>query len=153
MRRVMILGAPFEADAQLVQLQKQGLIDVIMTEDADPTLLGASLVQFGYKKRSARSAKQYFDGNFPLVTLTKRASVVLGRGAFASVEGYFVAASGDELWRVTFLQWSGKGKPLLTLLHGKLLQLVLGLCATFAAFGACILFVLALCSRLALALA
>ena len=43
----MLLGTPFEADAQLVQLQNQGLIDVITTQDGDHVLLGSNRVQFG----------------------------------------------------------------------------------------------------------
>ena len=45
--RMMVLGAPFEADTQLVQLQHQKLVDVILTQDGDCILLGATLVQFG----------------------------------------------------------------------------------------------------------
>ena len=71
--KIMVLGAPFEADAQLVQIQKQGLIDVILSEDADLTLLGACKVQFGYKKRSKNNRKQFFDGKFPLVKFNKTA--------------------------------------------------------------------------------
>ena len=46
-KRMMVLGAPFEADAQLVKLQMQTLIDCILTQDGDTMLLGATLVQFG----------------------------------------------------------------------------------------------------------
>ena len=46
--KMMVFGAPCEADAQLNQLEKQGLMDVIVTEDMDNVLLGARLVQFGY---------------------------------------------------------------------------------------------------------
>ena len=46
-KKMMVLGAPFEADAQLVKLQKQSLIDCILTQDGDTMLLGATLIQFG----------------------------------------------------------------------------------------------------------
>ena len=64
--KVMVLGAPFEADAQLVRLQMQKLIDCILTQDGDTMLLGASLVQFGYNTRGV-GKKKYFNGKFPSV--------------------------------------------------------------------------------------
>ena len=45
--RMMVFGAPFEADAQLVQLEEQGLIDAILSSDGDIVLLGGHNVQFG----------------------------------------------------------------------------------------------------------
>ena len=42
-----VLGAPFEADAQLVKLQFQGLIDCILSQDGDIMLLGGTMIQFG----------------------------------------------------------------------------------------------------------
>lgn len=45
--KIMLLGAPFEADAQLVQLQNQGLIDVILSQDGDMIMHGSDAVQFG----------------------------------------------------------------------------------------------------------
>ena len=44
---IMLLGAPFEADAQLVALQNQGLIDVILSQDGDIIMHGSNRVQFG----------------------------------------------------------------------------------------------------------
>lgn len=32
-KQVLFCGAPYEADAQLVQLEKQGLVDAIITDD------------------------------------------------------------------------------------------------------------------------
>ena len=61
--QMMVFGAPYEADAQLNQLEKQGLIDVIVTEDMDNVLLGARLVQFGYNTRGDRN-KKYFRHKF-----------------------------------------------------------------------------------------
>ena len=33
--KMMVFGAPFEADAQLVKLEQQGLVDCILTGDGD----------------------------------------------------------------------------------------------------------------------
>ena len=49
--KMMAFGAPFEADAQLVQLEQQGLVDCILTGDGDVILLGGQNVQFGYNTR------------------------------------------------------------------------------------------------------
>ena len=46
-KKMMVLGAPFEADAQLVKLQMQNLIDCILTQDGDLMLQGGTLIQFG----------------------------------------------------------------------------------------------------------
>jgi hypothetical protein len=45
--KIMLMAAPFEADAQLVQLQNQGLIDVILSQDGDMIMHGSNAVQFG----------------------------------------------------------------------------------------------------------
>ena len=54
---MMVFGAPYEADAQLVQLEKQGLVNVIVTEDIDTVLLGGRMVQFGFNKRGQGSQR------------------------------------------------------------------------------------------------
>ena len=60
---MMVFGAPYEADAQLNQLERQGLIDVVVTSDIDNVLLGARVVQFGYNTRGTGS-KKYFRHKF-----------------------------------------------------------------------------------------
>ena len=60
---MMVFGAPYEADAQLNQLESQGLIDVVVTSDIDNVLLGARVVQFGYNTRGTGS-KKYFRHKF-----------------------------------------------------------------------------------------
>ena len=61
--RMMVFDAPCEADAQLNQLEKQELIDVVVTEDMDNVLLGARVVQFGYNSRGDAN-KKYFRHKF-----------------------------------------------------------------------------------------
>ena len=61
--RMMAFGAPFEADAQLVQLEDQELVDAIITGDGDIILLGGNNVQFGFNTRS-RGCMRYFRKKF-----------------------------------------------------------------------------------------
>ena len=52
-RKMTVLGSPFEADAQLVKLQLQGLIDCILSQDGDIILLGATKLQCGKSEHHA----------------------------------------------------------------------------------------------------
>ena len=61
-----VLGAPFEADAQLVKLQFQDLIDCILSQDGDIMLLGGTLIQFG--KCEHLTIVQYTHGPHSLTT-------------------------------------------------------------------------------------
>ena len=49
--QVMCLGAPFEADAQMVQLELQGIVDGIFTDDIDTWFLGGTNILKGFTKR------------------------------------------------------------------------------------------------------
>lgn len=64
---MMALGAPYEADAQLVQLEKQGLVDAILSEDGDLLFLNAKKIQFGYNTCET-GGQQFFDSVFPDIT-------------------------------------------------------------------------------------
>ena len=46
---VHLFGAPFEADAQLVALEQEGLVDGILTCDGDIFFLGGKNVLKGYR--------------------------------------------------------------------------------------------------------
>ena len=61
--RMVAFGAPFEADAQLVQLEDQKLVDAILTGDGDIILLGGNNVQFGYNTRG-KGSRKYFRKKF-----------------------------------------------------------------------------------------
>ena len=43
---ITILTAPYEADAQLAYLSKQGMVDLVITEDSDLLLFGARKIIF-----------------------------------------------------------------------------------------------------------
>jgi hypothetical protein len=88
--QMMIIAAPFEADAQLVQvslvfstckltlsthtctctlhtqLERQNLIDCILAQDGDIILFGAVNVQHGFNTRGS-AQKKYFRKRFPSV--------------------------------------------------------------------------------------
>ena len=38
-RKIFFFGAPFEADAQLVQLERQGVVDAIITDDGKSSVV------------------------------------------------------------------------------------------------------------------
>jgi exonuclease-1 len=46
--RVEIYGAPYEADWQLISMERQGLVDCLMTVDSDFIVLGAQCVCFHF---------------------------------------------------------------------------------------------------------
>ena len=50
-KKVMLLGAPFEADAQMAQLERQGIVDGIITDDVDVWFMGAVNILKGFTKR------------------------------------------------------------------------------------------------------
>lgn len=56
--KVYLFGAPFEADAQMTQLERQGIVDGIITDDADVWFLGATNILKGFttRKRGPYSA-------------------------------------------------------------------------------------------------
>lgn len=57
-KKVYLLAAPFEADAQMVQLEQQGIVDGIITDDVDMWFLGATNILKGFttRKRGPYSA-------------------------------------------------------------------------------------------------
>ena len=38
-KKVFLFGTPFEADAQLVQLEQQGVVDAIITDDSKSSVM------------------------------------------------------------------------------------------------------------------
>ena len=50
-KQVYLLGAPFEADAQMAQLERQGIVDGIITDDVDVWFLGATNILKGFTTR------------------------------------------------------------------------------------------------------
>ena len=51
--KVLTFGAPFEADAQMVQLESQGIVDGILTDDIDAWFLGGSNIFKGFTTRQS----------------------------------------------------------------------------------------------------
>ena len=81
---VKVFGAPFEAEAQCVYLEKVGLADGILSSDSDMCVHGAQRLYSGYNTRSkSTSKKAYVQKDHPVLgsmTLSERA-------AFATVCG------------------------------------------------------------------
>lgn len=55
--KIKLFGAPFEADAQCVSLEKQGVVDAILSNDSDMVFHGAQLMYSGYNNRKKRTDK------------------------------------------------------------------------------------------------
>ena len=66
---VFLFGAPFEADAQLVHLEREGLVDGILTCDADVWFLGGQNVLKGYRSRKKGPYAAIFEGKTAYDTL------------------------------------------------------------------------------------
>ena len=58
---MLVFAAPGEAKCQLVELQRAGLIDFIMTRDADPIALGATRVMFDFKMQESAGKATFVD--------------------------------------------------------------------------------------------
>lgn len=62
--------APYEAEWQLVQAEKEGVIDAVMTTDGDAIILGAKVVVFdvNFKKKQCKVCRQeeFITGKVPL---------------------------------------------------------------------------------------
>ena len=57
-KKVLTFGAPFEADAQMVRLEQEGIVDGIVTDDVDAWFLGGNNIIKGFttRKRGGYSA-------------------------------------------------------------------------------------------------
>ena len=58
---MLVFGAPGEAEHQLVELQRAGFIDFILTRDTDLIALGATRVMFDFKMQESAGKATFVD--------------------------------------------------------------------------------------------
>ena len=67
---IFLFDAPFEADAQMVMLEREGLVDAILSCDSDVWFLGGTNIIKGYRSRKKGPYSAIFQGKTDYDILT-----------------------------------------------------------------------------------